>query len=114
MLLLGEHDFAATGHDSLDADSLVMVTLRQATSSDSPKLPSTPITCRPCRWSGDRKSRSRNRPTYQNAGLGGLIDSQAKVAYPSRAVDGLVIHEWRRLAAINLGQTPTRPQRGHR
>jgi 5'-3' exonuclease len=32
MLLLGEHDFAATGHDSLDANSLVMVTLRQATS----------------------------------------------------------------------------------
>jgi hypothetical protein len=33
MLLLGEQDFAATGHDSLDANSLVMVTLRQATSA---------------------------------------------------------------------------------
>ena len=32
MLLLGEQDFAASGHDSLDANSLVMVTLRQATS----------------------------------------------------------------------------------
>ena len=31
MLLLGEQDFAASGHDSLDANSLVMVTLRQAT-----------------------------------------------------------------------------------
>jgi hypothetical protein len=33
MLLLGEQDFAATGHDSFDANALVMVTLRQATSS---------------------------------------------------------------------------------
>ncbi len=32
MLLLGEQDLAANGHDSLDANSLVMVTLRQATS----------------------------------------------------------------------------------
>ncbi len=39
MLLLGEHDFAATGHDSLDADSLVMVTLRQATSFPPPQHP---------------------------------------------------------------------------
>jgi len=31
MLLLGEQDFAASGHDSFDANSLVMVTLRQAT-----------------------------------------------------------------------------------
>jgi hypothetical protein len=31
MLLLGEQDFAASGYDSLDANSLVMVTLRQAT-----------------------------------------------------------------------------------
>src|SRR6266700_3134189 len=31
MLLLGEQDFAASGHDSLDANRLVMVTLRQAT-----------------------------------------------------------------------------------
>ena len=28
MLLLGEQDFAATGHDSLEANSLVMITLR--------------------------------------------------------------------------------------
>ena len=34
MLLLGEQDFAATSHDSFDANSLVMVTLRQATSVD--------------------------------------------------------------------------------
>jgi len=33
MLLLGEQDFAATGHDSFDANALVMVTLRQATRS---------------------------------------------------------------------------------
>src|ERR1035441_5733326 len=33
MLLLGEQDFAASNHDSFDANSLVMVTLRQATSS---------------------------------------------------------------------------------
>lgn len=33
MLLLGEQDLAANGHDSLDANSLVMVTLRQATST---------------------------------------------------------------------------------
>src|ERR1035441_3724447 len=32
MLLLGEQDFAASNHDSFDANSLVMVTLRQATS----------------------------------------------------------------------------------
>jgi hypothetical protein len=32
MLLLGEQNFAANGHDSFDANSLVMVTLRQATS----------------------------------------------------------------------------------
>ena len=32
MLLLGEQDFAATGHDSFDANAIVMVTLRQATS----------------------------------------------------------------------------------
>ena len=31
MLLLGENDFATSGHDSFDASSLVMVTLRQAT-----------------------------------------------------------------------------------
>jgi hypothetical protein len=31
MLLLGEHDFAVTGHDSFDANGLVMVTLRQST-----------------------------------------------------------------------------------
>jgi hypothetical protein len=31
MLLLGEQDFAATGHDSFDANAIVMVTLRQAT-----------------------------------------------------------------------------------
>jgi hypothetical protein len=30
--LLGEQDFAASGHDSFDANSLVMVTLRQAIS----------------------------------------------------------------------------------
>jgi hypothetical protein len=30
--LLGEQDFAASNHDSFDANSLVMVTLRQATS----------------------------------------------------------------------------------
>jgi hypothetical protein len=29
--LLGEQDFAASSHDSFDANSLVMVTLRQAT-----------------------------------------------------------------------------------
>jgi hypothetical protein len=32
--LLGELDFAASGHDSFDASSLVMVTLRQATSGE--------------------------------------------------------------------------------
>jgi hypothetical protein len=32
MLLPGKHDFAASSHDSFDANSLVMVTLRQATS----------------------------------------------------------------------------------
>jgi len=32
MLLLGEQDFAASGHDSFHANSLVMVTLRQSTS----------------------------------------------------------------------------------
>jgi hypothetical protein len=31
MLLLGEQDFTASGHDRLDANSLVTVTLRQAT-----------------------------------------------------------------------------------
>src|ERR1035441_2296370 len=35
MLLLGEQDFAASNHDSFDANSLVMVTLRQATSGTS-------------------------------------------------------------------------------
>jgi hypothetical protein len=33
MLLPGKHDFAASSHDSFDANSLVMVTLRQATSN---------------------------------------------------------------------------------
>jgi hypothetical protein len=33
--LLGEQDFAASSHDSFDANSLVMVTLRQATSKPS-------------------------------------------------------------------------------
>ena len=37
MLLLGEQDFAASGHDSFDAYSLVMVTLRHATSQPSKK-----------------------------------------------------------------------------
>src|ERR1035438_8375476 len=32
MLLLGEQDFAATGHDSFDANAIVMVTLRQSAS----------------------------------------------------------------------------------
>jgi hypothetical protein len=32
MLLLGEQDIAVTGHDSFDANRLVMVTLRQPTS----------------------------------------------------------------------------------
>src|SRR5260370_33073044 len=32
MLLFGEQNFAPNGHDSFDANSLVMVTLRQATS----------------------------------------------------------------------------------
>lgn len=32
MLWLGEQDFAVTGHDSFDANRLVMVTPRQATS----------------------------------------------------------------------------------
>ena len=36
MLLLGEQDFAASGHDNLGANSLVMVTLRQATSRRPP------------------------------------------------------------------------------
>jgi hypothetical protein len=31
MLLRGKQDFAARGHDSFDANRLVMVTLRQAT-----------------------------------------------------------------------------------
>jgi hypothetical protein len=35
MLLLGEQDFAASNHDSFDANSLVMVTLRQATSVEN-------------------------------------------------------------------------------
>ncbi len=34
MLLLGEQDFAASGHNSFDAKNLVMVALRQATSTD--------------------------------------------------------------------------------
>jgi MscS family membrane protein len=34
MLLWSKQEFAATGHDSFDANSLVMVTLRQATSSN--------------------------------------------------------------------------------
>ncbi len=38
MLLLGEQDFAASGHDNLDANSLVMVTLRQATSDFHDKV----------------------------------------------------------------------------
>ncbi len=38
MLLLGEQDFAASGHDNLDANSLVMVTLRQATSVIGPRV----------------------------------------------------------------------------
>ena len=33
MLLLGEQNFAANDHDSFDANGLVMVTLRQATSA---------------------------------------------------------------------------------
>jgi hypothetical protein len=33
MLLLGEQEFTVTGHDSFDANGLVMVTLRQATSN---------------------------------------------------------------------------------
>lgn len=33
MLLWSKQEFAATGHDSFDANSLVMVTLRQATSA---------------------------------------------------------------------------------
>jgi hypothetical protein len=33
MLLRGKQDFAARGHDSFDANRLVMVTLRQATRS---------------------------------------------------------------------------------
>jgi hypothetical protein len=32
MLLLVEHDWIVIGHDNLDAHSLAMVTLRQATS----------------------------------------------------------------------------------
>ncbi len=38
MLLLGEQDFAASGHNSFDAKNLVMVALRQATST-SPHKP---------------------------------------------------------------------------
>src|SRR6266567_8343585 len=48
MLLLGEQDFAASGHDNLDANSLVMVTLRQATSPRSlisPRFTSIPEHC---------------------------------------------------------------------
>jgi hypothetical protein len=33
MLLFSEQEFAAGGHGNLDADSIVMVTSRQATSS---------------------------------------------------------------------------------
>jgi hypothetical protein len=36
--LLGEQDFAASSHDSFDANSLVMVTLRQATSGSLPSI----------------------------------------------------------------------------
>jgi hypothetical protein len=36
--LLGEQDFAASSHDSFDANSLVMVTLRQVTSRALPDL----------------------------------------------------------------------------
>ena len=36
MLLSGEQDFTAGSHDSFDGNSLVMVTLRQATSKASP------------------------------------------------------------------------------
>jgi len=35
MLLWSKQEFAATGHDSFDANSLVMVTLRQVTSLPS-------------------------------------------------------------------------------
>ena len=44
MLLLGEQDFAATGHDSFDANAIVMVTLRQATRGGVPlKQESLPL-----------------------------------------------------------------------
>src|ERR1019366_6035071 len=39
MRLLGEQDFAASNHDSFDANSLLMVTLRQATSDRSGRAP---------------------------------------------------------------------------
>jgi hypothetical protein len=42
MLLLGEQDFAATSHDSFDANSLVMVTLRQPTSTRVPQTSPRP------------------------------------------------------------------------
>src|ERR1039458_7506812 len=46
MLLWSKQEFAATGHDSFDANSLVMVTLRQATSLSSSSIVSSLIVCR--------------------------------------------------------------------
>src|ERR1035438_3888351 len=60
MLLFSEQDFAAISHDSLDASSLVMVTLRQATSASPDRAAdrflvemgacgwSRPLSCRSC------------------------------------------------------------------
>ena len=43
MLLLGEQDLAGNGHDSLNANSLVMVTLRQAASIPAPRVDCTEL-----------------------------------------------------------------------
>ena len=74
MLLRGKQDFAARGHDSFDANRLVMVTLRQATSEGG--CPSLAL-AQPCSgcpilrvlfakggWQSD--STMRPAPSHQN------------------------------------------------
>ena len=81
VLLFGEQDFAASGHDSMDANSLVMVTLWQATrgSSGSPAVCSS----EPALGSMERMTSTVTRITCSIQVAATLASPGTLVAVPS-------------------------------
>src|ERR1019366_8502801 len=117
MLLLGEQDFAASNHDSFDANSLVMVTLRQATrrwhlvrraalSSSPPALPTMWPCCeRFLRWRSVPLRRGGAAPPASQDGHSRCTVAELRARSHSSPSDVRLSETPRRSEELQMGPT---------